>query len=235
MANEVRCSFCNKLLIRDNEIKCPRCKELVKVFKVGEEGLKIAWPDNKQNLGELQSISEKWPPELQKEFLGALDIFQKSLVATHQKETPEENVKVIVRPAEIFSGSEIWRLASTLKKYKIIPNLKYLREDMEYFKLGLQLVNFFAGINQPDGEKVPLVNIYGFMHEPGVSEKEPVKAGEPIEAYLMAFWERNMGRFDYTYHGKRVWELKDREAKRNAIIVLTKRFCKKLQNSFCSN
>ena len=28
---EVRCSACNKLLMRDGEIKCPRCKEMVAV------------------------------------------------------------------------------------------------------------------------------------------------------------------------------------------------------------
>jgi len=28
---EVRCSSCNKLLMKDSEIKCPRCKEIVVV------------------------------------------------------------------------------------------------------------------------------------------------------------------------------------------------------------
>jgi phage FluMu protein Com len=31
MSEDVRCPECNKLLIRDNSVKCPRCKEIYRL------------------------------------------------------------------------------------------------------------------------------------------------------------------------------------------------------------
>lgn len=238
MEIEVRCPSCHKLLMKNCEIKCPRCKELVKILKVAETPGMIAFNGGEQGIVEIKKILDKWPAELQDDFLRVLNIFQNCFSQQNKNQAAEaepEPEKIIKKPVDIFSGPEIAKLAASLRKCGIIPNLKYIREDLEYFKLAFQLVNFFAGFSRPQGNKVPLVNIFGFLHEFGARENNFEGAANPAEAYFMAYWERNMGKFSFAEGGKKVWELEDRDRKRKAIIVLTKKFSKEIQKNFNSN
>lgn len=207
------------------------------MVRAGENPVYVAWPHGEKSCEEVKKILDKWPADLQKQFMEILGVFQNSLANSYEKHRELKEAPVSgngLKPTDVFSGQEIWQLALTLRKLGIIPNLKYIREDMEYLKLSFQIVNLLAGYSQPEGHKVPLVNIFGFMHS-GENNDDGKLAENALEAYFMAYWERNMGKFQFDFGGQKVWELSDRDNKRNAIITLTKKFSQEIKKSFHLN
>lgn len=241
-ASELRCTSCHKLLMKDGEIKCPRCKDLVAVSRdcliLPQENVYLI--NTADLLGrQLQELLAKWPAALQQEFVYALQLVKGT--TTGQNNTTEVirekiKIKLVERPAAADEkivpdktasknvGTSLKNLSEALIRIGIEPDLDYLQIDPQYRRLAFDLILLLSGRAKPTGELIPLANIYGFLVEPAKTSlvEQGLKAANPREAYLMAYWEKNMGHFQYKLQGKKVWEFDSRNEKRDAIICLTK-------------
>ena len=60
-SREVRCGSCNKLLMRDGEIKCPRCKEIAVVGEMCEFADSCEHRMERQRYGKIRNMLNTLP------------------------------------------------------------------------------------------------------------------------------------------------------------------------------
>lgn len=59
--NEVRCEACNKLLMKEGEIKCPRCKEITVVGDVCEFATNCGHRVERKRYGKIRNMLSTLP------------------------------------------------------------------------------------------------------------------------------------------------------------------------------
>jgi phage FluMu protein Com len=73
---ETRCPHCQKLLMKNNSIKCSRCKSIVGI-NCGHHNFDGSLEKKYHtDIDEVKKIIAKWPIPLQEDFLRTFEVFQ---------------------------------------------------------------------------------------------------------------------------------------------------------------